>query len=827
MARWVAFGLTLVAAMGVAFAQGTLRDYQNADRFGQRFAGKVLNESLQTVWIEGEPRFTYCQHLPGGRKQFWLVDAAEGTKELAFDHERLARLLSKELDQEVDPERFPFDRVRMFAGGQIMLVQMGGPRFIDLTTYEITTGGDDDRDGLEAFAPEELTRSGGGGEQTSIRFVNQSDKQLRVFWLQDDGTPREYKLLEPGEVWQINTWETHYWLVTTEDREALAVYKPSLDGGTAYLDGERVPYHQEPQPPVGQSPDGKSRITFSNSQAVFHETGADGSTMLTTDGSVDNRYVGPVYWSPNSRRAVFRQMVPEERRPLNIVITTPRDQFQPRLQTGQYLKPGDRVAQYTVCVYDLDTKEVTKVSTEHYANHFALDAYQWLDSDRFIFRTNERGHQAMKVIEYNAAGGRHRVLIDERAETFIDWTQKSLFRVLEGDEAIWQSERSGWSHVYRYDLKTGEVLNPITSGDWVFRRMDTLNEEEGWMTFYASGLDPDEDPYHMHYCRVNLDGTGFTRLTGGDGNHRLSISPDGEFFIATYSRVDLPPVHELRRVSDGGLVMELERADATELLEAGFPMPRRFVAKGRDGETDIWGIIHLPSNFDPERKYPVIEDIYAGPHGSHVPKNFHTNSGAMQMAELGFIVVRIDGMGTSNRNKAFHDVCWQNIADAGFPDRKLWIEAAAEEIPAMDLSRVGIYGTSAGAQNALHALLLHGDFYHVAVADCGCYDNRMDKIWWNEQWMGYPVGPHYEEQSGRTLAKNLEGKLMLLLGEVDTNVDPASTYQVIDALIEADKDFDFVVIPNVGHGAAGHPYGRRRMRDFFVRHLLGVEPRLD
>ncbi|MEZ6120753.1 MAG: S9 family peptidase [Pirellulaceae bacterium] len=195
------------------------------------------------------------------------------------------------------------------------------------------------------------------------------------------------------------------------------------------------------------------------------------------------------------------------------------------------------------------------------------------------------------------------------------------------------------------------------------------------------------------------------------------------------------------------------------------------------------------------------------------------------MAELGFIVVQIDGMGTSHRSKAFHDVCWQNIGDAGFPDRRLWIQAAAEKYPQMDLERIGIFGGSAGGQNALRALLTHGDFYHVAVADCGCHDNRMDKIWWNELWMGWPIGSHYEEQSNVTQAHRLQGKLLLIVGEIDQNVDPASTMQVVDALIKADKDFDLLIMPGVGHGAAGTKYGTRRQRDFFVRHLLQKEPR--
>ncbi len=223
----------------------------------------------------------------------------------------------------------------------------------------------------------------------------------------------------------------------------------------------------------------------------------------------------------------------------------------------------------------------------------------------------------------------------------------------------------------------------------------------------------------------------------------------------------------------------------------------------------------------------MIEKIYAGPQSSFVPKEFKTWHGNLQTyAELGFIVVQIDGMGTSHRSKAFHDVCWQNLADAGFPDRIAWLKAAAKHEPAMDLSRVGIFGGSAGGQNALGALLLHGDFYKAAVADCGCHDNRMDKIWWNEQWMGYPIGKHYEEQSNATLAKNLKGKLLLTVGELDKNVDPASTMQVVNALIKADKDFDLLVVPGAGHGIGESPYADRRRKDFFVRHLLGVEPRL-
>jgi len=270
--------------------------------------------------------------------------------------------------------------------------------------------------------------------------------------------------------------------------------------------------------------------------------------------------------------------------------------------------------------------------------------------------------------------------------------------------------------------------------------------------------------------------------------------------------------------------MELETADISELLKTGWKMPEVFKSKGRDGVTDIWGIIVRPSNFDPSKSYPVIEYIYAGPHSNHVPKNFRPNNGNMNpLAELGFILVQIDGMGTSNRSKAFHDVCWKDLKDAGFPDRILWMKDAAARYPYMDITRVGIFGTSAGGQNSAGALLFHPDFYKVAVSACGCHDNRMDKIWWNEQWMGWPVGPEYAASSNTENAYKLKGRLLLINGEMDANVDPASTEQLVNALIKAKKDFDYLFVPGMGHSGGGE-YGERRRRDYFVKHLLGVEP---
>jgi dipeptidyl aminopeptidase/acylaminoacyl peptidase len=314
-------------------------------------------------------------------------------------------------------------------------------------------------------------------------------------------------------------------------------------------------------------------------------------------------------------------------------------------------------------------------------------------------------------------------------------------------------------------------------------------------------------------------------LTTENANHRGVFSSDFRYFVDSYSRIDSPPVTVLRNTADGKVVLDIEKADIAPLLKSGWKMPEVFTAKGRDGKTDIWGMIIRPTNFDPAKKYPVIEYIYAGPQDSFVPKSFVTDSrGSLhELAELGFIVVQCDGMGTLNRSKAFHDVCWKNLKDAGFPDRIAWIKAAAAKYSYMDTSKVGIFGNSAGGQNSMGALLFYPEFYKVAVSSSGCHDNRMDKIWWNEQWMGYPIGRQYEESSNVTNAAKLRGKVLLILGELDENVDPSSTMQLVNALVKANKNFDFLEIPGMGHSLGGD-YGEHKRRDFFVKHLLGVDP---
>ncbi len=578
--------------------------------------------------------------------------------------------------------------------------------------------------------------------------------------------------------------------------------------------------------PRGRSPDGKWLALVKDHNLYVRETDGDEDIALTDDGTKDDGYSDRFYWAPDSQKLVVLKTKKGTDRTVYLIESSPDDQLQPKLHTLSYRKPGDDVDVSKPCLFHIAEKRQIPVPDELFSNPWSISEIRWApDSGCFTFLYNQRGHQVLRIVGVDAETGKARSIVDERSETFIDYAGKRYSRYLaETSEIIWMSERDGWNHLYLYDAESGRVKNQITKGQWVVRGVERVDEEARKIAFTASGRESDRDPYLIHHYRVNFDGTDLVCLTPGNGNHTVQYSPDRDYIIDTYSRVDEPPVHELRRTLDGSLVCKLEKADASDLFETGWWKPEPFVVKGRDGKTDIYGVIWRPADFDESKKYPVIEKIYAGPQGSFVPKSWREYDSALALAELGFVIVQIDGMGTSNRSKAFHDVCWENLGDSGFPDRILWMKAAAQEYPYMDISRVGIYGGSAGGQSALRAVLAHGDFYKVAVADCGCHDNRMDKIWWNELWMGWPIGPHYKEQSNVTQAHRLTGKLLLTVGELDRNVDPASTMQVVDALVKAKKDFDLLIVPGRGHGVGETPYANRRRMDFFVRHLLGEEP---
>ncbi len=598
----------------------------------------------------------------------------------------------------------------------------------------------------------------------------------------------------------------------------------------AYQKQERPAWSMEQRNEQGntpvKSPNGERTAFIRNFNLFVKENSTGEISQLSYDGGMGLYYSSFIQWSPDSKKIMSCLYQPAQKHLVTYTESSPQKQLQPEYTSIEYYKPGDALPQYYPCIFDVDQKKRLAICREMLPNQFSIDNIRWRNNSQSItFEYNKRGHQVYQVIEMNAQTGKCQTIINETQKTFIDYSSKHFrYDVNGGDEIIWASERDGWNHLYLYDGKTGKVKNQITKGNWAVRGVeyvDTLNRE---IIFAASGKEKG-DPYLLYYYSIHFDGSAMKLLTPGNGNHRISLSPEHKYMVDSWSRVDLPPTSVLRNAKTGEEIMPLEKANIHQLLNTGWEMPQVFSAKGRDGETDIWGMFLKPSNFDPSKKYPVIEYIYAGPHSNHVPKNFSSfyNRCRQSLTELGFIVVMIDGMGTSNRSKAFHDVCWKNIKDAGFPDRILWMKAAAKKYPFMDLNHVGIYGKSAGGQNAAGAVLFHPEFYKVAVSVCGSHDNRMDKIWWNEQWMGWPVGPEYAASSNVDNAYRLQGDLMLVVGEMDKNVDPSSTYQVVDALIKANKDFDLLPLTGKGHEWGGE-YGERRICNYFVKHIMHTTP---
>jgi len=618
------------------------------------------------------------------------------------------------------------------------------------------------------------------------------------------------------------TYENNNWICNLKDYRLKKGEKTSERGRSDRWDwGFRDELSNDPV----ESPDKKWTAFIRNFNVYVRKKDDNKEYQLSFDGGLGEYYSSFMRWSPDSRKLAVCRVKPAEKHMIHYIESSPADQLQPKHFSYEYQKPGDAVPQKFPQLFDIESKKHIKVDDAGIPDQYSVDDIKWSrDSRYFTYEYNKRGHQLYRIIKVDAETGSSAVVVNEESPTFFDYSGKMYrYDAEDTDEIIWASERDGWNHLYLYDSKSGNVKNQITSGEWVVRDVVYVDEKNRQIILKGSGKEPG-DPYFNYIYKVGFDGTGIRLLSGGEGNHEVSFSPDMKYFVDTWSTINTPPVSVLRRTEDGSLVMELEKADISGLLATGLRLPEVFVAKGRDGKTDIWGIIIRPTDYDPSRKYPVIEDIYAGPHDSFVPKSFRPSATAMhQLAELGFIVVKIDGMGTSNRSKAFHDVCWKNLKDAGFPDRILWMKAAAGKYPYMDLERVGIYGTSAGGQSAAGALLFFPEFYKVAVASCGCHDNRMDKIWWNEQWMGWPVGEEYSWSSNVDNAWRLKGKLLLMNGEMDNNVDPSSTVQFVNALVKANKDFEYVFLPGARHTSGG-TYGERKRRDFFVKNLLGLNP---
>jgi dipeptidyl aminopeptidase/acylaminoacyl peptidase len=818
-------------------AQGTLDDYQRAHELRANAFDRVVNIPGRAHWIGDEHRFWYALAVKGGN-EYVLVDADAGTKQPAFDQAKLAMAVSAVTQHPYTALTLPFVPVRMPPGSkppvkpdnktaplkflnyeqEIQFVVDGSLYTCTLSDYTCNKAGPIPKE-------DRWNRDAAPGDLSLSPEVTEDDGRNPV----DGIAPR---LLAQQAEGDAEGQHVPHPCAAEPDTPATKPVKHEDDRpgvGSPILG-------QLPPPPrdVCASFDGKYESFIQNFNVYLKPKGDAAAYPISFDGTENNAYTfETLAWSPDSKKLVAYSVRPGFDRLLTYIESSPADQIQPKTATIHYAKPGDPVDMASPVLIDVATKQATRIDNTLFPNPFYLsEPVWWKDSRGFTFEYNQRGHQEYRVIEVSAQTGAARPLIDESTQTFFYYSdlgpglsagRRYRHDVDDGKEIIWASERDGWEHLYLYDGLAGKVENQITKGDWLVRNVDYVDDKDRQIWFEAGASIAGQDPYFTQYYRINFDGSSLTRLTDADGMHTVSFSHDRAFYVDTWQRVDLAPVAQLRRSSDGKVVLDVEKSDMTAWLAGGYRAPEVLVAKGRDGKTDIWGTITRPLHFDSSKKYPVIENIYAGPQGSFVPKNFSSIAPDQDLAELGFIVVHIDGMGTSNRSKAFHDVAFKNLADAGFPDRILWHKAVAAKYPYYDVTRVGIFGTSAGGQSALGALLFHPEFYKVAVSNSGCHDNRMDKMWWNEQWMSWPVGPQYGASSNVDNAYRLQGKVLLVIGEMDTNVDPASSLQVVNALVKAHKHFDMLYIPGQNHGV-GILSDEHYRADYFVHNLLGVEP---
>ena len=765
-------GIGLLLGMMVSSSSGqaqlTRSDYDRALDLQERYNGLIDHLPESPEWIKGTDRFVYRESIRAatgekpGAFRFVLVDAHTQSSQPAFDARRIAESLAKASGTPVEADRLPFT----------------------------------------SFHFEE--------EQRAIAF-------------------------QIGDV----KWNCH-----------LMDYACAKQADGEKRDPDDEGYDSTPKPENGdehavKSPDGKWTAFILNNNLVLRPLSAQAPidtakdthgdekkqpAVLSTDGTAGDYYaISTISWSPDSKHVAVYRIRPGYRRVVDYVESSPPNQLQPIHSTMVYPKAGDVLANYQPVLFDVDGKRQVDIDSSLFPNQFSMSPLVWWKDGRgFTFEYNQRGHQLYRVVEVDAATGKAHALIDETSKTFVNYEplernqfdHGKYFRrdLADGKEILWASERDGWEHLYLLDGKTGAVRQQISKGEWVVRSVDFVDEAQRVIYFSASGVAKGEDPYYVHGYKIRFDGTGMTPLTPEPADHTLTYSTDGHSFTDLYSTVNSAPTLVVRNAEDGAVKMRVQTADISQLIAAGWQAPEPFHAPGRDGNTQIWGVLYKPEKLDPSRKYPVIENIYAGPQGSFVPKSFSFR--IEPLTALGFAVVQVDGMGTNNRSRAFHDVAWHDLKDAGFSGRILWHKALAQQYAWYDISRVGVFGTSAGGQSAMGALLFHPEFYKAAVSNSGCHDNRMDKIWWNEQWMGWPVGPQYSASSNVDNAWRLQGKLMLVVGEMDKNVDPASTYQMVDRLIKADKQFDLLVVPGGGHGAGGR-YGQLKLMDFFVRNLTG------
>ncbi|MHB8647643.1 MAG: S9 family peptidase [Thermomicrobiales bacterium] len=758
----------------------TWADYARAERFLPANATKLIfNAAVAPHWIAESDRFWYRRTGRDGAA-FVLVDPATGRSEPAFDHVRLAAALSEAAGSHHVHTALPFETFSFENDEQAIRFDAADkPWMCDLTTYDCVPGEKEEKDKTEVRSP---------------------DGRWAAFVRDDNLFVRE---IATGEERQITT------------------------------DGK--PYHAYAALPGS-------------------------SLSAVTDRVIGKPATPALQWSPNSTKFVTYRLDERKVRDMHLLQSVPTDgSARPVLHAYRYPLVGDeQVPLAHLLVVAVESGSVIPLKIEPLATMTRTTPFEqrnvwWSgDSTRVYAISQRRGHRSVALQIADAATGKSGTVLEEHGPSHVyphhvPMANTNVHEVGNSEAVTWWSQRSGWGHLSLYDVATGKMKAQLTAGAWTVRDTVRVDAEHGWVFFTAGGREQGRDPYFRHLYRCTLDGTDPTLLTPEDADHSVTFSPSGAYFVDTWSRVDVPPVSVVRK-ADGTLVAKLEEADITALTEMGWRFPERFTVKARDGVTDLYGCLFRPTNYDATRRYPVLDSIYPGPQIIHTPKVFGGGDTGgrnfwqdQALAELGFLVVNIDGMGTPYRSKAFVDVAYgARFGEAGgLEDHIAGLTQLAARDRSLDLDRVGIYGHSGGGFASAHALLAFPDFYKVAVSSAGNHNQMGYLAGWGERYIGMPEGDNYAGQINASLAKNLKGKLLLVHGEMDDNVHPSLTMQLADALIAANKDFDLLIIPFTNHGffdlrwglegadrfvSLSHPYFVRKRWDYFVTHLLGATP---
>ncbi len=772
--RWfVPAVLVVLLPVAVQAQETTLQHYENAQEFMMpNLMRHMPISAVRAHWIGTTDRFWYSKAGAGGR-EFILVDATKNSTGPAFDQARLARTLSRETHRRVTAGNLPFSEFRYAEDGKAIQFNLDNAGWTcSLATWDCTEGTE-----ISELIPQSPYSS-----PTSPRGTG----------------PRAYENLSPNG----------RWAAFIRDHNLYVRYVPT---GTVV----QLTHDGEPGDEYGTWPPDLRTLVAQH----------------VTDGDdVEERPA--VFWSPDSRRLITYRLDSRSAGRYTSMQFVPPGQLRPIAYSYVYPLPGEVLPKAYPVIFDVQAGGRIDVKTRRlqiYPEGFP-QTFTWMDNDHAYYLYESRGEKYFSLREIDARTGAQRVIHREVAEPYpyVD-PGETMYRFIDHDrEFLWTSERSGWNQLYLYDTATGKLLDQVTHGDWVVRQIVSVDEKAHQVYFLAGGVDPRMDPYYTQLYRVDLNGTGMKLLTPGDADHTASVSPDGKYVVDTYSTPSDPGETVLRRAADDSVVRVLERPDISWLEKQGWVPPIRFQGVAADGKTKLYGVIVRPTHFDPAKKYPILESIYTGPQGFFAPKTFGAALRLQSMSELGFVVVMLDGRGTTGRSRAFHDFSYHNMGNV-FIDHVDMIKQMAAKYPWMDIDRVGIYGTSAGGYGSAHAFLQFPDFYKVCVSTSGDHDPRLDKAWWNELYQGWPVGKDYVEQANETLVKELKGPighLLLIHGDIDDNVNPTETMHLVDALMTANKPFDMLLVPNMYHGDSGpHAlYVTLRRWSYFVRYLLGEKP---